>query len=79
MHNKRETNQQRGEGTSVQFVSAQTGNYPFTGLHDGHEQDDLKQFPGILKTKQKNKIDSNVPTLEMLTPWSGLDLIISLF
>ena len=69
------------EGKGPQFCfRAQPGNCPFTGLQDGHEQDDLKQFPGILKTKQnKNQTDSNVPTLEMLNSWSGRDLSISLF
>lgn len=52
-------------------MSVQPGTCPFTGFHDGHEQDDLKKFPGILKTKQENQIDSNVRTLEMLTPGLG--------
>lgn len=56
----------RGKDLNCLLVSAQ----PCTELHAGNEQEDLKRFPGILKTNKQ--IDNNISIVEMLTPGSGL-------
>lgn len=60
----------RGKDLNCLLMSAQPVNCLCTELHAGNEQEDLKQFPGILKTNKQ--IDNNISILEMLTPGSGL-------